>query len=130
MRNPPIVSAHVERARGFDAFDATLELGFDVVLRRQVRMRRSDPLINVPAGRMGDANHCLVILIGGKDVTLVEAKEERGVVTASVFLTHSGTELPAVDVPGLAGRFIDVYEALRWADAQGWNPKVVREALK
>jgi len=123
------VQASVIRVAGCEGFDADIDLGFGVHVHRLVRMRRRD-LPYEYAGHGQEANHCLVCLVGGKPVLLVDAREDGKWVTADVFLTAPTAQFPQVALPGLPGKYVDVYAAMLWAAAQGWDARLVREALK
>ena len=109
---------------------STLDLGFGVSLQRLVKIRRTEPQISYPADNSHEAAHCLVVLIGGKDVLVSDYEEVNGCVVADVFVTAPTAHLPQVAVPGVPGTFVDVYAAMRWAESTGWDARQLREVLK
>jgi hypothetical protein len=123
--------AHVKRVRGIDGFEASIDLDFSVSIHKFVKIRHKDNPLVLPDGSAHGANHCLVILIGGKDVMLANYHEEyNGSVTADVFLTAPASNLPQTSLEGATGTYVDVYAAMIWAAAHRFDAKVVREAVR
>lgn len=121
--------ATVLRVCGCEGFEADIDLGFGVHVHRHVRLRRREDQY-VYAGKGAEANHCLVVLVGGKQVLLHDACEEARWVVADVYLTSPQARLPQVSVAGSLGAFIDVHAAMCWAAGVGWDARKLREALR
>lgn len=124
-----VLKAIVLRVIGCDAFDANIELGFGVSVRKVVRLRRRAP-VYLYDGFAPQANHCLVVLIGGKEVVLENPVEDGRAVIADVYFTAVGVFFPVVSIPGIVGSFISVHEAMHMASTLGWDARQVREGLK
>ncbi|OPZ66145.1 MAG: hypothetical protein BWY85_00081 [Firmicutes bacterium ADurb.Bin506] len=123
------LSASVIRVHGCEGFEADLDLGFGVHLRKHVRIRRRDSHYDF-SGKGSEANHCLVVLIGGKDVILRDPREEARWISADVYVTYPTSMIALSALPEHPGQYVDVHEAMRWAASQGWEARHLREALR
>lgn len=83
--------AHVERVRGTTALSLRIDLGFGVNVLKRVSIRRS-PIVST-ADDAQRANHCLIILVGGKRVVIGNVDHdlsETGIPTADVYVDAPG----------------------------------------
>lgn len=124
-----LYTATVAKVCGCDGFDAIVDLGFGVSVKKHVRIRRREENYRYD-GKGSECNHCLVVLIGGKEVLIHDVRDEARWVVADVFITCPTSTLPQVQVAGMGGQFVDVHAAMCWAEGQGWEARRVREALK
>jgi hypothetical protein len=123
------LNASVLRVHGCEGFEADVDLGFGVRLRKHIRIRRREAHYDY-TGKGSEANHCLVVLVGGKDVILRDAREEARWVVADVYVTYPTSMIALADLPDMTGQFVDVYAAMKWAAMQGWEARHLREALR
>ena len=124
--------AHVNHVIDVPRLDVTLDLGFSVLARRVVT-------VSIPGLCTGthykDAMHCLVILVGGKEI-FVETSPESGsadIVTAAVYVERPDVgRLPFTVEHKLYSTppLMAVAECMTWSAAHNFDAKLLRATLK
>jgi hypothetical protein len=115
-----------------NCLEVAVSLNFGVQVCKNVVMEGVDPRA-IPNAMRSDAQHCLVLLVGGKDL-LVQTDDATldGHLKARVFLDTPDQDLAwAAGFPdGLDRRYPEVATLYAWAGEQGYDPAAVRTALR
>lgn len=131
---PRLHRGRVIRIHNITCLEAKLSLGFGVDLTKNLVLEGIDAR-TIPASRRRDANHCLVVIAGGRDILAYASDDQRvdGFILARVYLdmvVPPGLDLPTSVPPGLSSPLVDVADLYTWAATTGFNAEQVRSRLK
>lgn len=127
--------AHTVRVHKVNCVEVDLDLNFGATLRKHLILESVDPS-SIPARQRADANHCMVLILGGQDLIVhTDDSAIDGFLRARVYLDHAvpeGFAWPALTARpfGLDEHRAEVSMLYAWASAQGFDVAGLRAVLR
>lgn len=119
-----LYQAHTNRVLNLNCVQVALDLNFGVTLQKNIIVEGIDGHA-VPAAKRSDAMHCLVLLVGGRDLILhTDDSTIDGFLKSRVFLEAAAPAAPdgTLAVPyGLSEPRMEVGLAWAWAARGGFD---------
>lgn len=122
--------ANVIRVDSPVSIEASLDLGFGITVLRKIILETVS-ISDIPEGCRDRAFHCLIVLLGGKQVLAkVDDKRRDGVLVGRVYLTQQLRQ-PPVELTKVQGYdLVDVSDLFHWLKFGRFDVEVLKAALR